>query len=355
MGKRRIAIACFLGVIASFAACLDFGSLTGSVAADAGPDARADAGVLDASSEAAVVYVPPASCHQAGYACIAAASAGWTGPFALYDGHPASEPACPSKFPNAVVDKIYADPSATTAAVCSTCTCGGSNGTCATSVALMTGSCGNLCSTVVLPDATCTLVGGGAVLGGGCGTFTPPTSMIFTAGETDAGSCPPSPQAPTSSPVSWATTARGCSPPSVEPIDCAAGSVCLAIPDPPFHSSGCISHEGDLACPSDGPYTDKRVFYGGDDDTRTCSACACTSPQGGACDITLGRFSDPACKTATAKLREAPPGQCLAYATSDGTYFSVDAFVDGGTCTPSGGKASGTISPKAPTTICCTP
>ena len=153
---------------------------------------------------------------------------------------------------------------------------------------------------------------------------------------------PPSP--------SWKSAVLGCGSLSLAPGGCAGGNVCVPQPGAPFASGACVRQAGDLPCPA-GPYTKRRVVYGGADDTRGCSACSCGTPSGGSCQGTLALRSGVGC-TGNNLGSGSVPG-CVTKPAGSG-YFVANASLVGATCQQSGGAPTGTVTPTGPTTVCCT-
>jgi len=100
------------------------------------------------------------------------------------------------------------------------------------------------------------------------------------------------------------------------------------------------------------------VVYAGVDDQRTCSACACGAPTGGACTAALSVFKDGVCSvpllgsvpissSKSSCFDLAPAGLPLGSKTVTALAYQA------GKCMPSGGEPSGTVEPAFASTFCC--
>jgi hypothetical protein len=274
-----------------------------------------------------------------GCSCVGAAPASWQGPVAVWEGESAP-PACPSNYPTDLID-VFAGVNAAPAAC--TCSCGAPSGaTCPSSFTATIYSdhqCGAACDTVTLSDGACTNVQGVCNNAFGISVSPAPTS---------GGSC--APQASTAASAwSWTSFARGCAPSSPSTpstAGCDAGRVCIS-PAPPGWRS-CVYSPGDVACPA-GSYSARHVYYGSATDDRGCAPCSCGAPTGVTCAATV------MIGCGTAGQTFAVPTSCTSL-TDPGSVQVVSAPASGGgSCAPSGGEPTGSVSAESPTTICCTP
>jgi hypothetical protein len=141
------------------------------------------------------------------------------------------------------------------------------------------------------------------------------------------------------------TLGFGCSDP---------GQTCVPTAAPPEFAM-CIYHEADVSCPDS--YPEKHLVYAGFDDQRACSACACSAADGSTCTATLSVLKDDACSvpllsdplssSGPACFDLVPAGLPLGSKTLTALAYQA------GTCTPSGGAASGTVEASGPSTFCC--
>jgi hypothetical protein len=306
----------------------------------------------------------PASCT-----CLAAPPMGWGGPVAVYRGPSASlPPTCAGAgaygstvFPSN--PQLYAD-LAPAPAACTACACGAQQGAkCGAHLTYYT----NPCATILggcngqdygLLAGTCQALG--SVSGGCAGRYV--QSFTADAEESLAGSCPATGGMPSGVRASWNTIAVPCGHPGAFGVgSCAAGQVCASPSTAPFENL-CVymAGAGAQTCPG-APYAQPYVYYPatGFDDTRACSGCACSTPTV-ACAMmgTAFFYTDPACTVTTTPTSIALNnlnGMCQTLPNN--SYYStyVASFTEG-SCTPSGGQATGTVTPD-PTkavTFCCT-
>ncbi len=161
----------------------------------------------------------------------------------------------------------------------------------------------------------------------------------------------------------WDTYARACD--MAWPLGVTARSICLPDEPVPVDFKLCIFRDGEHACPTtkDGVFTEAHVFYDGVEDERQCSPCACASPTGSACTATVSIYkgNDLTCSGPTVAKgitisSEGPtcldiqlPGQAL------GSKLASPIDYLPGTCSPTGGDASGSAIKTEPVTFCCRP
>ncbi len=179
------------------------------------------------------------------------------------------------------------------------------------------------------------------------------------AAEGDRGGCAAkvvTPAPPPGPPV-WGTAAGTCVGEIVGTCS-NPGEICApVVPPPPPGFAVCIGTNGDRTCPDE--FSDRRVFYDHFDDSRMCSACACSTPSGGTCTGTISTFEDGDCSSLITTLTitstvptfcvSVPPGIALG-SKSAGPLTHVP-----GTCQASGGEAVGSADPVEPSTFCCRP
>jgi hypothetical protein len=315
--------------------------------ADVHDAAVADAPLrLDAPARDSVADGLPAHC---GGACAPAVPGGWTGPFELYAGSSPS-PMCGAAFAGPTLDAnagLVAPPAA-----CA-CTCDVAKGVqCSAPTTTFYPSSTTCpltsCATVSLMDRACTTVDvtTQCLLGVG-GAF-----VSVPAPAPSLGSCTPVATVASPSPA-WATNVRACGV-SVAPArtDCPAGNVCLPVPSSPFQASACIEQAGDVACPLTA-YTAKYVYYGGVDDTRTCSTCSCGPVLGASCTGSITQFQsvDGGCNTAQTTYNL--PLACAPIQQPSDLLLTLTA--SGGACKASPSAPTGSATPAKPMTFCCAP
>jgi len=287
------------------------------------------------------------SCDGGGK-CYPTAPSTWTGPVILYQGTTAA-PACPAAMTQVAL-KANADLSTPELPQCG-CTCE-LKGSCKGSYTL-TNHKGTGCS------AACS--GGSSGLAfGTCYPFIPgkcstaDTSPIVAwdvaiTPDTSALTCK-AVQAPTQPPAapSWGVTLQACGTLSPSTTGCAVG-ICVPPPAAPYLTSACVFKAGDQQCPG-APYTKRVLAYGGYDDTRSCSTCACGAPSGASCTGNLSLMSGVGCTGSSLGGGQAPG--CVALPNGVGGYFALSVTAKA-TCAQTGGQPTGGVTPKDPTTICC--
>ncbi len=324
---------------------------------EAGPDGTggSDSGSADSSSDGSssdgVSTSDSATCSGV---CADAVPAGWSGPVTLFNqtGSTApTPPACPTSFPT---DAYDGNAGLSAAAPTCGCTCSAGTGAECGSSGIefyQDPSCQQACNSgsYSLPPGLCVTTG--------CPGGMPVNGVVLTAPTIAyAGSCTPQ---PTSSipPASWSTTARAC---GTTPIagTCPGGGLCVPAPPSPF-SGVCIYQAGTSTCPS-GSYSVGSTFYGGVSDSRACTSCSCGTPSGASCTgagVQLFTQNTGVCGGTAPTVPFISGCQALggnAIHTA-GEQETTAPTANNGTCTATGGQASGTATPATPTTVCCTP
>lgn len=296
--------------------------------------------------------------------CIPGVPYGWGPPTLVWIGTEAQAPACPEQAPF-VGFEGHADPNLPPPA-CGACSCEPPAGTC------------GLPATIKANNTTCPPPGAGVTLtpfdppprwDGACSSF----DAVMANQTCGSGLCvrslsigplrvEESPCAPVTAsappvPPPWRTFARACSgtgaPPACEGND----GVCA--PSPPAGFQQCIFHEGDVACPAnpETAYSIKQGVFGGLNDTRACTPCACGASEGSQCSGTISIFLDAVCAVpllthpvvsdTMAACLDLPPGSALGSKSMGPTTYTL------GTCPASGGQAVGSAAPTGPVTFCC--
>ncbi len=281
------------------------------------------------------------TCH-----CVAAVPVGWRGPLEIVEtSDGADAPACGSIYGS----EAYAGSAGpdASAATCS-CSCGPPNSACGPPAVtyfrdgMCTQSCGPSRQEL---GAGCTSLDVGNCNGGVHFTVAAPVAM-------PGGQCAPV-ASQTLPPVTWASHARLCAPTLPAAVAaCGAGQVCAAATDLAFEpSTYCVMRAGQWPCPQDFPRA--RTYYDGSvADQRTCSTCTCGAPAGGTCqNATVSVGSGPVCSTGSAITT---PSLCAPLAGMSVAEVTSGMDSVGGACPPAGGKASGTVIPTTPTSVCCT-
>ncbi|HEX3770778.1 MAG TPA: hypothetical protein VHV30_07940 [Polyangiaceae bacterium] len=270
--------------------------------------------------------------------CAAAPPDGWQGIYAIQEATGASATPCSGAFPNEIYTG-FASPVAPDASCA--CACGPpEGGTCAApSITFFSGSCKatSVCGVADASTATC------------LATSTPCGGLHAEVGGATPvpGTCAPA-AATTVPDAGWTASARLCAGEASGACD--AGEQCVTSAGGNSEAS-CISKPGDEPCPP-GPYSHRRLYYGSADDTRACSACACSPPDAACTGGTVTTYSDLACSTASGALSVSPT--CATPGATMAVRYQGDAVLMAGSCSPSGGAPTGAFAPANPTTICCT-
>jgi hypothetical protein len=168
------------------------------------------------------------------------------------------------------------------------------------------------------------------------------------------GSCNPSPQVPNVPAFSWTNAGRACQP-ATEGKCCTNSFACLPNAPAPF-GAVCIAHVGDMLCPGNSGYSTKHTFYDIDPaDDRSCSDCGCSGINGASCSTTTDIYSDLSVNVCNTKVASIPPGGCVALTGNPavGGRKSTGTQITPGSCTPSGGTATGAAIGLNPVTFCC--
>jgi hypothetical protein len=282
----------------------------------------------------------------AGYTCVPSAANGWSG-YALYDDGRGAP--CPSSYPTQVdtYEGIIFSP-----ASCAACVCTPSGVACGTTNV----ACGATCG--VTNDA----VGTSCVDFGDAITIDGTSSCSASVPTTTGGSCASSGGGATIPPVSFSKLSRTCVATGGAGGGCAAGNSCVAVAPTGTHGA-CVSQAiiGSVLCPSGYPHANVVMPTSTSfTDTRACTSCSCTGPNGASCagSVTL----DPALDCAAAGFGAAPitfaaNGACNPDLVDAATSFlsgSLQATVTSqGSCATDGGAPTGSVTPANQTAYCC--
>ncbi len=284
-----------------------------------------------------------------GYVCAPATPTGWAGPLAFWNGPGAvPAPACGAEYPSATVD-------ATQGLIAGAVSCGA----CGCSAPI-----GMVCALATLqffPSLACAGTGGQLTVAANvCQAFIilgyNAESALFASAPPAGGACNPTPTTDIVPPLAWNERARACGGADLGG-GCGAG-VCAPKPAAPYGGI-CVAKAGDNACPPG--YPQKTFYYQGVNDTRGCSACSCSTPQGAACPGTAEISTNSACSVDTVVVNNVGGCESLPpdpspppppYQNSRSIFYDGKPPV-GGACGASGGQVSGSATPTAPVTICC--
>jgi hypothetical protein len=279
------------------------------------------------------------------FECKPDAPTDWSGPIALRTAQ-SGTPSCEGDFA-AVAFEAGQSPEGAPAS-CSACSCTPAAVGCAAFVDFVTGTAaacgGTTCPTSV--NGSCTEIMPACIAG-------QTTAYLSTQVTPPAGSCSASTQTATKVDVSWSRRVVGCNATRTPHGGCSGDRLCLpkTVPATPFEPSLCIWRDGDHACPAE-TFTDKRLYWKGADDTRTCSACSCSGPN---CSYRWRVYNaaDTACASPILDLASA--GQCV-QVNPAGNALRVGASISGdGACSASGGTSEGAVSGRDSISVCCQP
>jgi hypothetical protein len=289
--------------------------------------------------------------------CVPGRPANWDGPYLLWTGDKADAPNCADidgGLNQAYTGHGYPDGTI----LCGTCTCNPPSGSCELPATLTTAaaSCADDNPSVSHlsfdppADWTGTCTAENAIPAGKlCGGVPCVQSVTIAPLTMKQGGCLPIETPTAKPPPAWTTFARACGA-GLAPACTATTGVCVPpAPGPKFKQCIVRGIEVDSSmCPSD--YPNRNVFF--QEDTFSCSPCACDTPIGSGCSGSMVISVNSACtppllpaipideKDAT--CTDVPPGSAL------GSKSTGAPSYHGGTCAPRGGKPLGTL-------FCCQP
>jgi hypothetical protein len=277
----------------------------------------------------------------AGGACVAP-PAGWIGPVALWEGSPASAPLCSDVSGVDAFDAFGGPVSAATTG-CPTCGCSVGSGAYCKAVVGETdaysapGTCNGGADTLTFLTAGCQSTGASSG-----------TGYISNATASAVGTCTASTTGTATLPTpSWHTAARGC---AFARGTCTSGA-CAASPNAPFMSGVCVYQNAAASCPPGFPAS--HTYYTGATDTRGCAGCACTYSATCTASLAIYAASGAPCTSTELRTTLMTPQSCY----TAWTYGSMNVTFTGpigASCAPSGGQATGLLTPSGPMTVCCT-
>lgn len=283
-----------------------------------------------------------ASC-DASELCAPPAPAGWEGPVAVTLGTSESI-ACDAAWPEQLLLAGVGTPGGEL--TCDDCACEQAVGeSCPASAVVRTFG----------DDATCTNEVGAFTFVTGCTSATLSNHYIADPVVPTGGSCNASGGDVIAVPAMFAQWARVCSAAGSR-ARCVDGGTCAPQPAGGPDTALCIRHEGALEVCPPGPYASQPLVVVAEfDDARTCTACACSDPSGGACDGAVTRVYNGGTCTGTSGFVQHPT-PCASFSSNVFARGSLDmSGVDlvPGSCTPSGGTPEGEVTVEAWVTLCC--
>ncbi len=271
-----------------------------------------------------------------GGVCIPQAPTGWAGPVAFAEATQAAAlPACSAPYPLQTYEgrqNLNCAP-----ANCSACSCARVAGSCPATVTFWNSAgCAGAGQSLATPPSCYGLAGFGPYVKGSAAP--------------SGSSCSASGGSPSVSPVSWSLAGRACRPSALVAGGCASTSVCVQRPQSPFEGTLCVFAAGDIPCPAEGYAASRRVFYGGHNDARTCTACACAAT---ACSPGMAAFYPLMMCGGSARLFSVPTSACTDLGGSVASWsYSPGLPI----CEVTGASSpTGNCSPAMPTTVCCLP
>ena len=269
------------------------------------------------------------------YRCLAVPS-GWTGPITVTEGSTVPS-SCPAPY---VSEQVEGDSGRLTwqPASCAPCVCGGI-------------SCGSAQPAMrAFPFPDCDDQIGSfpmTMTSGQCHSAVISAHVTSVPGE--VGTCrvtsggPPPTSTP--QPAFWSERTLGCGLSAPSAGGCASSQVCAPATPAGFEQNTyCIHRTGTHTCPAD--YPTQRMVYDGYSSTRTCAACGPCGTVGSCGRIT--RYAESGCTGASVTTTSTI--KCWSGSTYATARWSPDIR-----CTASGGGAIGTVTGRAPVTVCCNP
>jgi len=320
-------------------------------------DGCVDAGSPDAAPDASPSSNAQNHCPDG--RCMTRPSS-WDGPWLLWSGPPDQAPECPVLGSAGVAWEGYDD---LAPSECAPCECSAATGTC------------TLSSVLTAHDVVCKDLGkphkdiafdAHQDWNGECDSTNPikgsdgVASLSASAIQIQENNCKVASTVPRlrgALPAKWNTLARACHGNGWTTCETSAAQ-CIKEVRAPF--SLCVNHEGDLDCPKFDYWPIRRVFYGGVDDRRECTECACGAPEGGICIASLSVYQATCTEPPLDKIQISSEGDsCFDMLPSGGPIGSkaeTSPIYIAGKCAPAQSVPSGGTAEKInPVTFCCKP
>ena len=157
-------------------------------------------------------------------------------------------------------------------------------------------------------------------------------------------------------PSPWGTFARACAGEALPHVCNDPGQTCLPSAEPPppgFRQCYVHLRDGDPQCPPDFP--EKHTFYGDLEDTRACTACACTETVASECAAVMTAYEDGICGDFIVSSMMMADAICLdvGAGTTLGSFKASWTVEAPGSCVATGGAPTGGATPLDPRTFCC--
>jgi hypothetical protein len=279
--------------------------------------------------------------------CIAPGTpANWLGPVVVYVG-PDTNLGCPPSWPTVVAeggtDVTFAAPS------CAGCTCGAPAGaTCAAPVHSFwsaAGCSGNPPTATQTPaPGVCVPIAAAASLLESARAAAP----VASGGSCGSGGGQPNNPAPT-----FSDHALVCAGSSLG-AGCSGSDVCAPDPGPAFEPTVCVWKAGGGTCNQIAPYSSRLTIHQSIADNRGCSACGCGSPSGMGCTGVTTLYEGATNSTCLApSVPMSDDGVWCADGTDFGSMLFQPGAPSGGSCLPSGGTGTGSVTGGNDVVLCC--
>ena len=167
---------------------------------------------------------------------------------------------------------------------------------------------------------------------------------------------PPAPQSGDDLFSPWKTYARACEGEVFYGRCRDPGLTCrptAQAPPPGFRQCIVYLRDGDPECPAE--YPDELTFYGGYEDTRSCTACACATTEEAVCSTWLSIYQDADCTVGLNSAVVVDGAICVDLADGMALGSMEASWIENvpGSCVASGGVPTGEATPRDRRTFCC--
>jgi hypothetical protein len=144
-----------------------------------------------------------------------------------------------------------------------------------------------------------------------------------------------------------------CQPTGSSPAGCTAGQECVPAAPGGFETHFCVTKAGSNSCPAGFPT--QHLYYADVSDNRACGPCSCDPPTGVDCNANgrVTTWGNNMCTANQGASASPLPSGCMTASATHGLGFTTTPT--GGSCAPTGGQPTGSVSPQTITTICCAP
>jgi hypothetical protein len=285
-----------------------------------------------------------------GFECVPSAPPGWEGYFRVRTTPFPN--ANPSPCPDSSAPSTYFDTPAP--ASCTACSCGAWGGGQCSLLPLSFWAQSNNCAgssmevSSFLNDGDCYEALDAFTSGLGSRS----AKITGNATVTNMGACPPSGGLLNASPL-WANQDDVCG--GVAPVGggCAGTDVCVARGAGDYTGPACIRSAGSKTCPAE--WSEEIEVAAGGSDGRSCSACQC-GVSGAACSGGSYELYDTDQCDGVESI-EMTSSSCVNISSlfdfGTGSVLPTSPQAVGGSCSPSGGAPTGSVTPQEVITFCC--